>query len=84
MTALWCTDPTPCAREFTCHPCAEIMATVAAGRRVSEPVVPLAEITYSDGTLDPDLLRYVHFGPADFGRGRVVRAFFWLMRFWPA
>ena len=32
----------------------------------------------------PDLLRYEQIGAADNWRGRVVRAFFWLMRVWPA
>lgn len=31
----------------------------------------------------PDLLRYDQLGEADNLRGRVVRAFFWLMRAWP-
>lgn len=31
----------------------------------------------------PDLLRYEQIGAADNWRGRVVRAFFWLMRAWP-
>jgi hypothetical protein len=34
--------------------------------------------------LCPDLLRYEQIGEADNLRGRVVRAFFWLMRVWPA
>lgn len=33
--------------------------------------------------LCPDLLRYGNIGGADGPRGRVVRAFFWLMRLWP-
>lgn len=32
--------------------------------------------------LCPDLLRYENIGAADGMRGRVVRAFFWLMRIW--
>jgi hypothetical protein len=32
----------------------------------------------------PDLLRYEQIGEADNLRGRIVRGFFWLMRFWPA
>lgn len=32
--------------------------------------------------LCPDLLRYENIGEADGMRGRVVRAFFWLMRVW--
>jgi hypothetical protein len=31
----------------------------------------------------PDLLRYEQIGAADRLRGRVVRAFFWLLRVWP-
>lgn len=33
--------------------------------------------------LCPDLLRYEQIGAADNLRGRVVRAFFWVMRVWP-
>lgn len=33
--------------------------------------------------LCPDLLRYEQLGEADNLRGRVVRAFFWLLRWWP-
>lgn len=33
--------------------------------------------------LCPDLLRLSSIGAADGMRGRVVRAFFWLMRLWP-
>lgn len=33
--------------------------------------------------LCPDLLRYSQIGAADGPRGRVVRAFFFLMRLWP-
>lgn len=41
--------------------------------------------TYSTSTvyLSPDLLGYDRIGAADTFRGRVVRAFFWLMRAWP-
>ena len=31
----------------------------------------------------PDLLEYRDLGAADNMRGRVIRAFFWLMRWWP-
>lgn len=31
----------------------------------------------------PDLVRYEQIGAADNLRGRVVRVFFWLMRWWP-
>ena len=47
-------------------------------------------ITFTFGTLVtpdhlcPDLLRYEQIGAADGWRGRVVRAFFWALRFWPA
>ena len=34
------------------------------------------------GAICPDLLEYKHIGAADNWRGRVVRAFFWLMRVW--
>ena len=34
-------------------------------------------------SLCPDLLRYEQIGAADGWRGRVVRGFFWLMRWWP-
>lgn len=34
--------------------------------------------------LCPDLLRYELIGEADGWRGRIVRAFFWLLRAWPA
>jgi hypothetical protein len=34
--------------------------------------------------LCPDLLRYELLGEADGWRGRAVRAFFWLLRVWPA
>jgi hypothetical protein len=37
----------------------------------------------SPAYLCPDLLRYEQIGAADGLRGRVVRAFFWLMHFWP-
>lgn len=33
--------------------------------------------------LCPDLLDYELIGAADNMRGRVVRAFFWIMRIWP-
>jgi hypothetical protein len=33
--------------------------------------------------LCPDLLRYEQIGAADGPRGRLVRAFFWLLRAWP-
>ena len=32
----------------------------------------------------PDLLRFEQLGAADHWRGRVVRAFFWLLRWWSA
>jgi hypothetical protein len=39
--------------------------------------------TWNPTALCPDLLRYEQIGEADNLRGRVVRAFFWLMRAWP-
>ena len=33
--------------------------------------------------LCPDLLRWENIGAADGLRGRVLRAFFWLLRIWP-
>lgn len=47
-------------------------------------------VAAADGTLVtpdhlcPDLLRWENIGAADGLRGRVVRAFFWLLRVWPA
>jgi hypothetical protein len=47
-------------------------------------------VAAADGTLVtpdhlcPDLLRWENIGAADGLRGRVVRAFFWLLRAWPA
>jgi hypothetical protein len=38
--------------------------------------------TVTPAHLCPDLLRYEQIGVADNLRGRVVRAFFWLMRAW--
>jgi hypothetical protein len=32
----------------------------------------------------PDLLDYSALGEADNLRGRIVRGFFWLLRFWPS
>lgn len=40
-------------------------------------------VTGAQFALCPDLLRYEQIGEADNMRGRVVRAFFWLMRAWP-
>lgn len=41
-------------------------------------------VTATNGeALCPDLLRYEQIGAADNWRGRVVRAFFWLLRVWP-
>jgi hypothetical protein len=40
--------------------------------------------TASPTALCPDLLRYEQIGEADGWRGRVVRAFFFVMRLWPA
>lgn len=35
------------------------------------------------GPICPDLLRYEQIGEADGWRGRIVRAFFWLLQAWP-
>jgi hypothetical protein len=40
-------------------------------------------VTGGQQWLCPDLLRYEQIGAADGLRGRVVRAFFWLLRAWP-
>lgn len=40
-------------------------------------------VSATPSALCPDLLRYEQIGQADNLRGRVVRGFFWLMRFWP-
>jgi hypothetical protein len=32
----------------------------------------------------PDLLDYAALGEADNWRGRIVRGFFWMLRFWPS
>lgn len=62
-------------------------------RDVMDPVVPIVLTTTETMTgsthrwvtipMCPDLLRYDQLGEADNLRGRVVRAFFWLMRIWP-
>ena len=39
--------------------------------------------TASASALCPDLLRYEQIGEADGWRGRLVRAFFWLLQVWP-
>jgi hypothetical protein len=44
---------------------------------------PWKVATSTPAALCPDLLRYEQIGVADGWRGRVVRAFFWLMRAWP-
>jgi hypothetical protein len=38
--------------------------------------------TSGNAAICPDLLRYEQIGEADNFRGRVVRAFFWLMQAW--
>lgn len=59
---------------------ADTTYTVSAGARL---------VQAADGTLVtpdhlcPDLLRWENIGAADGWRGRVVRAFFWLLRAWP-
>jgi hypothetical protein len=40
-------------------------------------------LTTAVTVLCPDGLRYEQIGAADTGRGRVVRAFFWLLQAWP-
>ena len=40
--------------------------------------------TANPSALCPDLLRYEQLGEADSWRGRIVRTFFWLLRWWPA
>lgn len=46
--------------------------------------VPVTMGTYvTPDHLCPDLLRYEQIGAADNWRGRVVRAFFFVMRAWP-
>jgi hypothetical protein len=47
-------------------------------------LVPTADGTLvTPDCLCPDLLRHGQLGEADGWRGRVVRAFFWLLRAWP-
>jgi hypothetical protein len=56
-----------------------ISATFGGGR-----LVPAADGTLvTPDHLCPDLLRWENIGAADGLRGRVVRAFFWLLRAWP-
>ena len=46
-------------------------------------LIPAADGTLvTPGHLCPDLLRWENIGAADGLRGRVVRAFFWLLRAW--
>lgn len=75
------------------------MGTVAPGTSVTFPFPPPIPIIswqpgdivfpLTQGTLVtpehlcPDLLRYEQIGAADGLRGRLVRAFFWLLRAWP-
>jgi hypothetical protein len=44
---------------------------------------PMFTFTSTLSAICPDLLSLDEIGAADNLRGRVVRAFFWLMRFWP-
>lgn len=44
---------------------------------------PPPNLTAAPQWLCPDLLRYEQIGAADGLRGRVVRAFFWLLKAWP-
>jgi hypothetical protein len=41
------------------------------------------QVTATTAAICPDLLCYEQIGEADNWRGRVVRAFFWIMRAWP-
>lgn len=43
----------------------------------------LMNSTATQTAICPDLLRYEQIGEADGLRGRVVRAFFWVLRAWP-
>ncbi len=56
--------------------------TVCDGISTGHLVMP-ATTAASPSALCPDLLRWEQIGAADSGRGRVVRAFFWLLRSWP-
>jgi hypothetical protein len=61
-----------------------ILRVSAEQTNVSKPFsVPFAMTTGTAQSLCPDLLRYEQIGEADRWRGRVVRAFFWIMRWWP-
>jgi hypothetical protein len=40
-------------------------------------------VTLTERWLCPDLLDHAQIGAADNARGRIVRAFFWIMRAWP-
>lgn len=44
---------------------------------------PSFAVTSTSSAICPDLLDLDDIGVADNLRGRVVRAFFWLMRLWP-
>jgi len=58
--------------------------TCAGITNSSGRILPAADGTWvTPDHLCPDLLRYENIGGADGLRGRVVRAFFWLMRAWP-
>ena len=56
-----------------------ITLTICEGGGLVRP----APTTASPSVLCPDLLRWEQLGAADGRRGRVVRAFFWLLRSWP-
>lgn len=56
--------------------------TVVSGGCVTRWSVE-APLTVNGSALCPDLLDHRAIGVADGWRGRVVRAFFWLMRAWP-
>lgn len=50
---------------------------------IGKPWQENASTTGFPGFVCPDLLRYEQIGAADNLRGRVVRAFFWILRAWP-
>ena len=47
-------------------------------------LLDIVETSANSEWLCPDLLRYEQIGEADGLRGRVIRAFFFVMRLWPA
>jgi len=60
------------------------LGSSATGLRITSNGGPVYDQpTNVNSALCPDLLGYEQIGEADNLRGRVVRAFFWLLRFWP-